>query len=354
MSHASADGAPAMSVQSQVAWGAIYGSGIIVSLVVYGILQERIMTQPYDGDTFTFSIFLVFCNRIAAVLFALAFALMKKESLVNNAPLWKYAVISLSNVYASSCQYESLKYVSFATQMLGKSFKMMPVMVWGMIISGKRYGLKDWGVAAGVTGGVTMFLMTGEIESKTSHGNSTRGLFFLLLFLLLDGLTSTFQEKLFKEHKTSKYNQMLYINLLSSITSIVTLVCSGNLWPALSFLTLHPGFMADAALLSGSAVSGQYFIYSQVKEFGALVFAATMNVRQVVSILVSNITYHHYTNTLQALALSIVFFALFYKSASSLWDSTDADEKKGLLAAQKAAASPEEAVAEDSQVSVKV
>ena len=31
----------------------------------------------------------------------------------------------------------------------------------------------------------------------------------------------------------------------------------------------------------------RFFIYSQIKEFGALVFAATMNVRQVVSILVS-------------------------------------------------------------------
>ena len=34
----------------------------------------------------------------------------------------------------------------------------------------------------------------------------------------------------------------------------------------------------------------RFFIYSQIKEFGALVFAATMNVRQVVSILVSYVT----------------------------------------------------------------
>ena len=99
------------------------------------------------------------------------------------APIWKYLIVSLSNVYASSCQYEALKlggdfrsmfshnlpstgnfmipasnsswlwfgdvlsnnpprkYVSFAVQMLGKSFKMMPVMIWGMIISGKSYSI---------------------------------------------------------------------------------------------------------------------------------------------------------------------------------------------------------------------
>ena len=36
----------------------------------------------------------------------------------------------------------------------------------------------------------------------------------------------------------------------------------------------------------------RFFIYSQIKEFGALVFAATMNVRQVVSILVSYAARH--------------------------------------------------------------
>ena len=32
--------------------------------------------------------------------------------------------------YASTCQCDALKYVSFAVQMLGKTVKMMSVMVW--------------------------------------------------------------------------------------------------------------------------------------------------------------------------------------------------------------------------------
>lgn len=334
----------------QFLWGSVYGSGIIISLVIYGILQERIMTMPYDGEVFTDSIFLVCCNRLAAVVFAVILATAKKETLWNNAPLWKYAIVSFSNVYASSCQYESLKYVSFAVQMLGKSFKMMPVMMWGMVISGKRYGLKDWLVAGAVTGGVTMFLMTGQIDSRTSNGNSSRGLMFLLLFLLLDGLTSTFQEKLFKEHKTSKYNQMFYINLMSAVTSFVTLLISGTLMPAINFAIKHPVFTNDVFLLSTSAVSGQYFIYSQVKEFGALVFAATMNVRQVTSILFSNIIYGHATTMLQALSLFIVFAALFYKSSGGWFTLATAAEKKPLIEDIKSS----ECAPEDSRTATKV
>jgi len=318
-------------------WCCFYAVGIIGMLVIYGVLQERIMTVPYGasggtkGEAFQYSVFLVFCNRAAAVAFAVLMAAVKGESLQLGAPLWKYLVVSLSNVVASSCQYESLKYVSFAVQMLGKSFKMAPVMIWGIIISQKSYRVKDWLVAVLVTAGVTEFLLTGPTESATDQGNSFRGLCFLVAFLALDGLTSTMQEKLFKEDKTSKYNQMMYVNLLSCCTSVVTLIGSRTMMPSLAFCGQHADFVRDAFLLSASAVGGQFFIYSQVKEFGALVLAATMNVRQVVSIVVSYSTYHHTITGLQILGLAFVFGALFYKSTENLAQSEDHGEKVRLL-----------------------
>jgi len=309
---------------TSVLWGGIYASGIIGCLLVYGLLQERIMSEPYGDDFFKVSVFLVLCNRLIAVTFALGMIFAKGEQMKNNAPIWKYCAISLSNVGATWCQYEALKYVSFPVQMLGKSFKMMPVMLWGIIISQKRYGVQDWLVAAAVTGGVTEFLMTGNISAKHSTGTSAHGLILLLVFLGLDGFTSTFQEKLFKQHSTSKYNQMFYVNSCSSAVSLITLLVSGKAGEALGFCGKHPALMGDAIMLSAAAVGGQWFIYSQVKEFGALVFAATMNVRQVVSILVSYATYHHSIMPLQVLGLVLVFGGLFYKS----YDGLTADASK--------------------------
>ena len=237
-----------------------------------------------------------------------------------------YLAISFSNVAASTCQYEALRYVSFPVQMLGKSFKMMPVMVWGLLISSKRYTALDWMVALAVTGGVTEFLMTGNIDAKHSAGNSTYGLFLLVAFLCFDGFTSTFQEKLFKDYRTSKYNQMLYVNIGSAMVSVGSLVASGMLQTAVAFCVNHPSFVMDASLLSASAVSGQWFILSQVKEFGALVFAATMNVRQVVSILVSYMTYGHSITAAQILGLALVFGALFYKSYVAMYDKAPKEQ----------------------------
>merc|ERR1719174_352488 len=289
------------------------------------------MSIPYGDPPVFFrdSVFLVFCNRVVAVIFALIMVAGKGEDYRNHAPLWKYLAISFSSVYASTCQYEALKYVSFPVQMLGKSFKMMPVMFWGMAVSGKRYSLQEWMIALAVTGGVTEFLMTGPISSHGDDGSSTYGLMLLGGFLALDGFTSTFQEKLFKEHVTSKYNQMLYINLGSCCISSFTLCASGRMTHAIAFAIGHPGFAQDAMTLSAAAVTGQWFIYSQVKDFGALVFAATMNVRQVVSILISYAKYGHTITLLQILGLGMVFAALFYKSFSGLVESKN--EKKPLL-----------------------
>eukprot|EP00439_Symbiodinium_sp_Y106_P045355 s1655_g5.t1 len=293
----------------------VFAMGIIISLGAYGVLQERIMSEPYGDEYFKVSVFLVLCNRLAAIMFAVIMVAVKGESYVATVPIWKYLAVSLSNVSATWCQYEALKYVSFPVQMLGKSFKMMPVMLWGIAISGQKYKLADWLIAAGVTGGVTAFLLTGDIKSKhANQGSSVYGLLLLMGFLACDGFTSTFQEKLFKEHKTSKYNQMLYVNGSSSIVSGATLLATGGASKAMGFVSRHPSIVFDASFLSASAVTGQFFIYSLVKEFGALVLAATMNMRQVLSILTSYILYVHPISFMQILSLIVVFASLFYKS----------------------------------------
>jgi len=321
---------------------AVFGVGIIFCLGIYGVIQERIMSEPYDGEMFRTSVFLVFCNRLVAIFYAITMVKVMGEECKNKAPLWKYLAISFSNVCATWCQYEALKYVSFPVQMLGKSFKMMPVMIMGIIISMKAYGCKDWSIAAGVTGGVTMFLLSGDVKSK--HGEaetSIYGLLLLLGFLGFDGFTSTFQEKLFKEHKTSKYNQMLYVNSCSAFVSLGTLLASGAAPTAIRFCLDHPQFATHAMSLSAAAVGGQFFIYSQVKEFGALVFALTMNLRQVISILISYIMYTKPITFGQVLALGCVFGTLFFKTYLS-WISGD-DGKKHRVANTDKSKTPEPA-----------
>ena len=143
--------------------------GVVGSLVVYGILQERIMTRPYgdDGEEefFKFCVFLVLNNRLLAVCAAACILVAIKGAVSPVAPIYSYATVSASNVVATTCQYEALKYVSFPVQTLGKCAKMIPVMIWGFAINQRRYDAADMLVAAFITAGCTIFALYGDVTN---------------------------------------------------------------------------------------------------------------------------------------------------------------------------------------------
>ncbi len=151
--------------------------GIFCSLLLYGYAQEKIMTQPWGEKNvkFNHSVFLVMCNRITSMSIASIIMLVRRESFAPCAPIQSYLAISISNMLATTCQYEALLYVSFPTQTLGKSAKMIPVMLWGTLLSRKIYSLKDYAAALSVTIGCSMFLLTGDVTVGGAHdGKSGR------------------------------------------------------------------------------------------------------------------------------------------------------------------------------------
>ena len=118
---------------------------------------------------------------------------VQKQSMQPVVPIANYATVSLSNVIATSCQYEALKHVSFPVQTLSKCAKMIPVMIWGALIARKTYSIKQCCVAALVTVGCTCFLLSGSTTSKKANDSSLKGFVLMLTYLAFDGFTATFQ-----------------------------------------------------------------------------------------------------------------------------------------------------------------
>ena len=310
---------------SQLAKIAFCVVSVVGSLIAYGILQERIMTRPYgDGaekEFFKYSVFLVLSNRVLSASLA-AFILARIGGAVRPvAPLVKYAGVSASNVLATTCQYEALRYVSFPVQTLGKCAKMIPVMIWGYFINQRRYGASDFLVALSVTAGCTMFALYGDLTHRHAASNknsSAKGLMLMLGYLGFDGFTSTFQDKLFKGYQMETYNQMLYVNGCSACLSFVWLVSDGTMWTALDFITRHPAVTTDILTLSLSSMLGQLAILYTIKEFGALTYATIMTTRQLLSIILSCIVFMHPLTLGQWAGTALVFGALYAKNASAL------------------------------------
>mmetsp|Transcript_34078 Transcript_34078/g.95927 ORF Transcript_34078/g.95927 Transcript_34078/m.95927 type:complete len:373 (+) Transcript_34078:49-1167(+) len=292
---------------------------LVVFFLLYGVLQERLMTIPYgpDGQMFTFSAFLVLNNRVVVCTVAFAILMYQGESPRNVAPLYKYFGISFSNTLATMCQYEALKHISFPTQTLGKCGKMIPVMIISGVLGMKKYQSKDYIAALCITVGCAIFVLGGDTAPQS--GRKEDSMFGILLmggYLFFDGFTSTFQEKLFKDYKISSYNQMLYVNLTSAILSFTFLVAGNQLFDAITFTMTYPASYAAAFTLSLAACGGQITIYYIIKNFGALVFATAMVFRNVVSILLSCIIFFHPLTLYQWIAGGLVLGTYYIHSVT--------------------------------------
>lgn len=79
-----------------------------------------------------------------------------------------YAAVAFCNFLSSSCQYEALKYVSYTSQSLAKCAKMIPVILIGSCIYGKKHQTKDWVAVAVVSLGwvaLSQLLQRGALTS---------------------------------------------------------------------------------------------------------------------------------------------------------------------------------------------
>lgn len=264
------------------------------------------------------SLFLVLANRLfaAAVAVAAIFLRGNREELRSKAPLRDYISISLSNVVATSCQYEALKWLTFPTVTIGKCAKMLPVMLILNLRSGRQYSFEDFGVVGVVLSGCAVMISSGNVSAKrtgTADEDTLHGFALLVIYLLFDAITSTYQERLFELYDMTVYNQMLYINISSATLSIVGLTLSGGLFESLAFIEQYPRVVPDITTLSLSAVAGQFAITYTISAFGSLFYAGVMTTRQFCSVLASNMIFKHGLSVMQWTGALMVFSALFYK-----------------------------------------
>lgn len=295
-------------------------AGLQISYLTWGILQERIMTIEYGGqyggtpgELFKNSQFLVFINRILAFIMALLVIFFRKQP-NHTAPLYKYSFSSFSNIMSSWCQYEALKFVSFPTQVMAKASKVIPVMLMGKLVSGKKYEYYEYVTAIMISVGLSMFLMTSGDSSKHSDSvTTTSGIIMLVGYMMFDSFTSNWQGALFTQYKMSSIQMMAGVNLFSCLLTSLSLIEQGGFFDSSAFMLRHPDFMMDAIILSICSASGQLFIFYTISQYGPVIFVIIMTVRQGCAILLSCLIYGHPVSIIGFFGVLILFTALFLR-----------------------------------------
>ncbi|KDE05782.1 hypothetical protein MVLG_03873 [Microbotryum lychnidis-dioicae p1A1 Lamole] len=383
----------------------VCAGGIYVSFMVWALCQERLSTTPYEhrsipgrSDKFRAVVFLNTVQSVFSTISALVFLYLTKykagqsfRSLVGLPPprpktatarlpqrrtsidtrgapistssppasslLKTYAFISLVSSLASPFGFLSLSHISFPTLLLGKSCKLVPVMLMNIILYRRKFPLHKYALVGLVTAGIWAF-MAFKPQSKPAKGPATSSLLGMVLLginLVLDGVVNATQDHVFATYRPLDGPQMMFfMNLFSTALTIVALLFPTSLTPtllapsvarhefhvlpvddlapsvpfnalssALNFISTHPKAKFDIFLFGLTGAIGQLFIFATLSLYGSLTLVTITVTRKMATMLLSVFVFNHQLTRGQWLGVMLVFGAVAMEALVAM------KEKKG-------------------------
>ncbi|CAG8469370.1 9684_t:CDS:1 [Diversispora eburnea] len=315
--------------------------GIYGCFLTWGVLQERVSTTPYYDEEGTkpqrFRYF-IFLNTIQSSMASISaffyirivgkqlIPVIHNSNLSLSTLLLRFLQVSFLGVIGSPFGYASLKHIDYLTLVLGKSCKLIPVMLMNIILYRKKFPLYKYVVVVLITMGVSGFMLlhpVSENKKKTPVSTSSLyGLALLTISLLIDGITNSTQDDIFHKYKISGQQMMFFMNLFSTILMFIWLLFPWNpeLGNALTFCHLFPNVIKDILLFSLCGAIGQCFIFYALENFGSFFLVTTTVTRKLFTILLSVFCFNHELNWGQWVAVGLVFLGIgleaFYKPKS--------------------------------------
>jgi len=312
---------------------AIAVAGIFASFGFFAILQEDLFKKEYGADAkgkggqkFKSTFFMMVAERGINALVAVVFLVVGGGSKCM-VPVREIALSGGTQMMAMASSNEALRYVSYPTQVLGKSCKMVPVFLMGILIGGKKYDWTMYFQVAVVTAGVVVFNFGAPVKAGKGGGSdSSYGLGLIAFSLFLDGLTGGLQDKVKNTVKTlnpekgagaklSMFESMLYTNLSGAVIALVLCAATGQIQEGIEFCKMG-GEPFIKALVSYSVCSalGQCFIYFTITEFSPLLVSTVTTTRKIFSTVYS--VFRNPDNSLNEMqwgGCALVFFGILFE-----------------------------------------
>ncbi|KAI9336435.1 UAA transporter family-domain-containing protein [Zopfochytrium polystomum] len=336
---------------------AIVVAGIYTFFLTWGITQERVTTTAYGGAKFRYFIFMNFVQAVLASTVAFIYLKLRRfpANFPRGAMVFSFAQLSLYSVLASPFGYASLKYIDYPTMILGKSCKLVPVLLMNVLLYRKSFPLYKYVIVALITAGVSAFMLL-HPSDKAKHKRAAAaaasrtlleslwGLLLLSINLLLDGVTNSTQDKIFHENRSlTGAHMMLHMNLGASVLMAGYLVASnpftGELAASIAFCARHTQVVWDLLLFGLCGAVGQCFIFHSLERFGAVTTVTITVTRKMMSIVLSVLLYNHQLAFGQWVAVGVVFVGIgleaFWKGGHGHGAKKGKDAKKAKAEAEE-------------------
>ncbi|XP_076319994.1 LOW QUALITY PROTEIN: adenosine 3'-phospho 5'-phosphosulfate transporter 2 [Tachypleus tridentatus] len=291
--------------------------GIFIFYLVYGFFQELIFRL--EG----FKTYGMYLTLIQFVFYS-AFSTTErhiKGDLQRRIPWKTYIILGLLTVGTMGLSNSSVGYLNYPTQVVFKCCKLIPVLVGGIIIQGKKHGLLDFVAAGCMSLGLTLFTLT---DSQVSPNFNIKGVLLISSALVTDAVIGNVQEKNMKLHGASNMEVVFYSYSIGLVYIFIVLIVLGQLGPAFLFCAEHPmetygyGF-----LFSLAGFCGVQLVLALIRTFGAFVAVTVTTCRKAVTIILSFIIFSKpfdYQYLWSGLIILLGIYLNFYNKQKHNWN----------------------------------
>jgi len=282
--------------------------GIYSAYLVHGSLQEDIFTYRSTVvsspsfksvwfiqvvEAFTNTTLAFFCHRISS---------RGKETNTEKKYRVHFFSSGASQVFSKAFTSLSLTNgLSFPVAIMAKSAKMAPVMMGQLLLGGSTYCSREYCQVVAIIVGTSMMGLSKNSNRSYKDPFSTVGLYFIILSLIMDGMTAGIQKRIKHESRTNEqtvtgYEFMMRTNLSMGVIAISVAMVNGDLANGFNYCRDDPVICNLIIKFLACSAIGQLFIFYTIAHFDPLVCSTITTSRKLVSVFLSILLKGHILN----------------------------------------------------------
>ena len=202
----------------------------------------------------------------------------------------------------------SLTLISYPTQALAKSCKILPAMIGSLFVKGVKYHPLQYLSVIFITLGVVIFNYNNK---KGGSSDSIYGMLALFISLMLDAATSYYTETFKRKFNSSSLSQQQLCTGVGAAL-ILPIVIMNNIYlpetTIFSYISKFPDVLEDILFFSLLSAFGNYFIFWGLNLLGSLNVVIITTTRKFATIIVSILWFSHSLTQFQVLCIGLVVF----------------------------------------------
>lgn len=286
--------------------------------LLYGFLQELIYElEGFEQFPWVLSLFQFFLYACFASVERKA-----RNDLHRKIPLTTYLLLAFLTVATMGLSNASVPHLNYPTQVMFKCCKLIPVLLGGILIQGKKFNVYDVSASVMMSIGLIFFTLA---DSLVQPDFELVGVVLISGALVADAAIGNVQEKQMKLHKASNIEVVFYSYSIGFVYILIGVLVFDDFSAALIFWLKHPvKTFGYAFIFSVTGYLGINIILHLVKSFGALIAVTVTTCRKAVTIVVSFIFFSKpftYQYLWSGLLVSLGIYLNLFSKNREKWES---------------------------------